>query len=53
MKENRKYFIVEISQDLQGKMRAAKKTHGINWGHLLRATIQTQLNRVHEKAASS
>ncbi len=53
MKENRKYFIVEVSPDLQKQMRLAKSIHGINWGFVLREAIQQYIRKAEKESATA
>lgn len=52
-KQNRKYFTLELSSELQNAMREMKKINGINWGFILRIAIQEQLNKVAKKEAAN
>lgn len=52
-KQSRKYFTLELNSELQNAMRETRKTHGINWGFILRSAIQEQLSKAVKKEATS
>ena len=52
--QKRQQFNFEISEEIQIKMRNARIKEGVNWGHILRKTVEEQLEKLNtqkEKAA--
>jgi len=51
-KKTRKYFTIELTNEMQNAMRKFRKDQGINWGFILRDAIKRQLDKIEKTQAT-